>query len=163
MVRPLVVVAVAVALTALAPTAPAAIGRSCQPTPTDAFGPFGRGMPPVRSRIGTGHVLTGVVLSAVNCKPIPHARVELWQSNRGGRYTTRGSATVFTDRTGRFRFEGPVPPSYEGLPPHIHLRVTAKGHLTLLEVPAAEVGRVVDSVDGSDVGGVRLRVEAVRS
>jgi ATP-dependent RNA helicase DeaD len=33
----------------------------------------------------------------------------------------------------------------------------------LLEVPATEVERVVESVDGSDVGGVTLRVEPVRS
>jgi ATP-dependent RNA helicase DeaD len=32
----------------------------------------------------------------------------------------------------------------------------------LLEVPAAEVGRVVEAVDGSDVGGVTLRLEPVR-
>ena len=32
----------------------------------------------------------------------------------------------------------------------------------LLEVPAAEVERVVDAVDGSAVGGVTLRVEPVR-
>jgi protocatechuate 3,4-dioxygenase beta subunit len=104
----------------------------CAPTATDAFGPFGRGTPPLRAKIGTGHVLTGVVLSALNCAPIPGARVELWQSNAGGQYTVKGSGTVIAGRDGRFRFEGPFPPSYETLPPHIHIRVVAKDYLTLV-------------------------------
>jgi len=129
----LVVVGAACAVTvpaAAAPSAPAAPG--CRPTPTDAFGPFGRGTPPVRSRIGTGHVLTGIVLSSLDCKPLARARVELWQANRRGDYTRATSATVFTGRNGRFRFEGPYPPSYEGRSAHIHLRIFARAHEPLL-------------------------------
>jgi len=124
------------ALAALA--APAAAGVAaphairCSPTPQDAFGPFGRGIPPVRSKIGTGHVLTGVVLTSLDCRPIRRAQVQFWQANRRGQYTRAGSATVLTDRFGRFRFEGPFPPSYEGRPGHIHIRVVAKDHVTLL-------------------------------
>ena len=47
-------------------------------------------------------------------------------------YTRAGSATVITDRAGRFRFEGPRPVSYEGRPPHIHLRIVARDHEVLL-------------------------------
>jgi protocatechuate 3,4-dioxygenase beta subunit len=112
--------------------APAAAGAACQPTPPDAFGPFGRGSPPTRPSIGTGHVLTGVVLSSVGCQPIPGARVELWQANAKGRYVRALSGTVTVDRGGRFRFEGPFPASYEGRPPHIHLRVVGRGHEVLL-------------------------------
>jgi protocatechuate 3,4-dioxygenase beta subunit len=104
----------------------------CSATPQDAFGPFGRGIPPVRSKIGTGHVLTGVVLTSLDCRPIRRAQVQFWQANRSGQYTRAGSATVLTDRFGRFRFEGPFPPSYEGRPSHIHIRVVAKDHVTLL-------------------------------
>ena len=111
---------------------PSAAGTACQATPPDAFGPFGRGSPPVRSSIGQGHVLTGVVLSSVGCRPIPGARVELWQANAKGRYVRALSATVNVDRSGRFRFEGPYPASYEGGPPHIHLRVVGRGHEVLL-------------------------------
>jgi Dioxygenase len=138
LVLSLVVAAVAVAgaLAAQAPARPSA--AACPPTPPDAFGPFGRGTPPLRAKIGTGHVLTGVILSSGTCRPIPGAPVELWQSNRRGQYTRAGSATVIADRSGRFRFEGPFPASYEGREPHIHLRVIAKGHLPLLArfVPA---------------------------
>ena len=37
-----------------------------------------------------------------------------------------------TDRFGRFRFEGPFPPSYEGRPGHIHMRIFAANHEVLL-------------------------------
>lgn len=118
--------------------APAAL--PCDATPPDGFGPFGRGTPPVRTSIGRGHVLTGRVLSALDCRPLARARVELWQSNRNGKYTRAGSATVYTDAQGRFRFQGPPPTSYEGLPPHIHLRVVARAHLTLLSRYVAREG-----------------------
>jgi protocatechuate 3,4-dioxygenase beta subunit len=119
-----------VALVPQAASAPAAPG--CRPTPADAFGPFGRGTPPQRGKIGSGHVLTGVVLSSLDCRPIARARVELWQANRNGEYTRASSATVIADRNGRFRFEGPHPPSYNGGPPHIHLRIFARGHEPLV-------------------------------
>ena len=140
-----VVMACVVAAAAVATAAP-----GCPATPTDGFGPFGRGSPPVRASIGKGHVLSGVVLSALNCKPIARARVELWQSNAKGRYVRATSATVLTDGSGRFRFEGPYPVSYEGLAPHIHLRVVAPAHEVLLF--RYEPGR------GARRGSVRLVV-----
>jgi protocatechuate 3,4-dioxygenase beta subunit len=129
------VLLVAAALSSLALLAGAASSApvaTCKPTPEDAFGPFGRVTPPLRAKIGTGHVLTGVVLSAVDCKPIRGARVEFWQSNKQGRYTRATSGSVRTNSQGRFRFEGPYPPSYEGRPAHIHIRVVAKFHELLL-------------------------------
>jgi protocatechuate 3,4-dioxygenase beta subunit len=121
-----------VALCTLAATAAALPGATaCPPTPDDAFGPFGRGTPPVRTSIGSGHVLTGLVLSALDCKPIARARIELWQRGKNG-YTRATSATVFTNRAGRFRFQGPYPTKYGGGPPHIHMRVSAPVHRQLL-------------------------------
>jgi protocatechuate 3,4-dioxygenase beta subunit len=122
----------AAAVLGLAPAAPARTSAPCEPTFSDGFGPFGRGLPPQRAKIGTGHVLTGVVLGADGCRPLARARVEFWQSNRGGVYKLAGSATVVTDRAGRFRFEGPRPPRYEGLPPHIHIRVQVPGYKPLV-------------------------------
>jgi protocatechuate 3,4-dioxygenase beta subunit len=124
MIAALVVAATAGA--ALVPGAP-----RCAPTFDDGAGPFGRGAPPLRAKIGTGHVLTGTVLS-VDCRPVAGARIHLWQSNKRGEYTRAGSATVIADRAGRFRFEGPRPVSYEGRPPHIHLRIVARDHEVLL-------------------------------
>lgn len=119
-------------LALLAGAASSAPVATCKPTPEDAFGPFGRVTPPLRAKIGTGHVLTGVVLSALDCKPIRGARVEFWQSNKQGVYTRSTSGSVRTNSLGRFRFEGPYPASYEGRPGHIHIRVVAKFHELLL-------------------------------
>ena len=122
-----------VALVVAATSAGASVSAAarCAPTLDDGAGPFGRGEPPQRAKIGTGHVLSGLVLS-VDCQPVGRARVHLWQSNRRGEYTRAGSATVVTNRLGRFRFEGPRPVSYEGRPPHIHLRIVARDHEILL-------------------------------
>ena len=133
-------------LATVAVTASAA--AACPASVPDGFGPFGKGTPPVRAKIGTGHVLTGVVLSSLDCKPIRRARVELWQANKQGRYVRAGSATVFTNAQGRFRLEGPLPPSYEGRPGHIHLRVSAPGHEQLLSR--------YEAVAGARRGTVRL-------
>jgi len=110
-----------------AAAAPVPAAARCAPTFNDGAGPFGRGAPPIRAKIGSGHVLTGVVLST-DCRPLGGARVHLWQSNRLGQYTRAASATVIADRNGRFRFEGPRPVSYEGRRSHIHLRVVASNH-----------------------------------
>lgn len=125
------VLAVAIAA-GLASAGPATAAENCRPTLGDGFGPFGRGIPPMRARIGTGHVLTGTVLSAIGCRPLARARVELWQAGKGGRYTKATSATVLTDASGRFRLEGPYPTRYGGGEPHIHMRVTAPAHRQLL-------------------------------
>jgi protocatechuate 3,4-dioxygenase beta subunit len=117
---------------AVATTATATAAAGCPATPQDGFGPFGRGSPPLRASIGKGHVLAGVVLSALDCRPVRGARVELWQSNARGRYVRALSATVLTDQGGRFRLEGPYPAAYEGRPPHIHLRAVARGYEILL-------------------------------
>jgi protocatechuate 3,4-dioxygenase beta subunit len=120
---------------------------ACRPTSSDAAGPFeGTALPaPRRTKIGVGHVLLGRVLRAGDCKPLRGAVVELWQSGPNG-YTSRGRASVVTDREGRFRFEGPVPASDDGFPPHIHIAVHAAGYEDLQTrylVPRGErVGRV---------------------
>jgi protocatechuate 3,4-dioxygenase beta subunit len=97
----------------------------CTPTPNDGGGPD-RGTPPLRAKIGTGHVLTGVVLSPT-CAPIAGAEVSFWQSNTKGVYTTKSRGSVLTTRSGRFRFEGPLPAAYGGRPAHIHIKVEAEG------------------------------------
>jgi len=99
-------------------------GARCAPTPNDAGGPD-RGTVPLRSTIGSGHVLTGIVLSP-SCKPVAGARVSFWQSNAKGVYTAAGRGAVMTDRSGRFRFEGPMPTPYDGRPAHIHIRVESR-------------------------------------
>ena len=98
---------------------------ACRPTPSQGAGPFQSNHAPAprRSRIGRGHVLTGLVLRYPDCARVSAAVVELWQESPNGRYDRRGHASVITSRTGTFRFEGPVPPSDFGRP-HIHVYVS---------------------------------------
>jgi protocatechuate 3,4-dioxygenase beta subunit len=101
---------------------------ACRPTVALGGGPFETsGAPaPRRSRIGTGHVLTGRILRYPDCKPVRGAVVEFWQESPNGVYDRRGRAAVVTGRFGTFRFEGPVPPGgFRG--PHIHIHVSAAG------------------------------------
>src|SRR5262249_41164092 len=100
MLRVLVLVA-ALAAAAAPASLPAPSAAGCEPSPQAAAGPFGRGMPPMRASIGHGHVTTGVVLSALNCKPLAGARVEYWQESPRGGYIRATSGTVVTDSKGR--------------------------------------------------------------
>ncbi len=115
-------VTVAAAGGALALTA-SGESTACQPTRNDGAGPFQQSglSAPRRAKIGTGHVLLGRVLRT-DCKPVAGALVVLWQAGPNG-YGPGGRGSVRTDRSGRFRFEGPVPASEGYGVPHIHIAV----------------------------------------
>jgi catechol 1,2-dioxygenase len=112
----------------------AAAGRSadCKPTQPDMLGPFYEPGAPVRTRVGSGYVLSGAVLAAKECKPIPKARIEFWLANPRGDYDDAHRATVFAGQRGEYRLESNVPVSYGGRPPHIHVRVRAPGYEKLV-------------------------------
>jgi protocatechuate 3,4-dioxygenase beta subunit len=105
--------------------------QRCTPTRADALGPFYEPGAPVRSKVGSGYVLSGRVLTTA-CRAIARARIEFWLVNPRGRYDDAHRATVFARRDGRYRFESNRPPGYESRPPHIHVRVTARGFRTLV-------------------------------
>ncbi len=111
-----------------------AAGRSadCKPTQPDMLGPFYEPGAPVRTSVGSGYVLSGTVLAAAECKPIPNAHIEFWLANPKGDYDDAHRATVFTGQRGEYRLESNVPVSYDGRPPHIHLRVRAPGYEELV-------------------------------
>jgi protocatechuate 3,4-dioxygenase beta subunit len=100
---------------------------NCKPTQPDMLGPFYEPGAPVRTSVGSGYVLSGSVLAAEECKPIPNARMEFWLANPRGEYDDAHRATVFAGKRGEYRFESNVPVSYGGRPPHIHVRVRAPG------------------------------------
>ena len=104
----------------------------CSPTQTDMLGPFYEPGAPVRTSVGSGYLLSGAVLGAEECKPIPKARIEFWLANPRGDYDDAHRATVFAGQRGAYRFESNVPISYGGRPPHIHIRVTARGYEELV-------------------------------
>src|SRR5918999_4888470 len=105
---------------------------ACRSTPPDALGPFYEPGAPVRSKVGSGYVLTGRVLATRTCRAIPRARIEFWLANPQGEYDDAHRATLFAGRRGGYRFESNRPPSYQSRPPHIHIRVSARGYRTLV-------------------------------
>ena len=111
-----------------------AAGRSaeCKPTQPDMLGPFYEPDAPVRTSVGRGYLLSGTVLGAAECKPIPNARIEFWLANPMGDYDDAHRATVFAGERGEYRFESNVPVSYGGRPPHIHVRARAPGYEELV-------------------------------
>ena len=111
-----------------------AAGRSadCKPTQPDMLGPFYEPGAPVRTSVGSGYVLSGAVLAAEECKPIPNARIEFWLANPRGDYDDAHRATVFAGERGEYRFKSNVPVSYGGRPPHIHVRVRAPAYEELV-------------------------------
>ena len=103
----------------------------CEPTPADYLGPFYTANAPVRSSVGKGYQLKGMVISSADCTPIAKAVIELWLTGPDGSYDDDHRATIFSNDSGQYWFESNFPPGYSGRPPHIHIRVSAKGFNTL--------------------------------
>lgn len=116
----------------LLPGADAAAAPECAPTPHDEIGPFYRPNAPVRSVIGKGYILQGVVRDASTCRPVAGARIEFWQAGPGGVYSDAYRATVYSDPKGRYRLETFLPPPYARRPAHIHILVDMRGYAGLI-------------------------------
>jgi hypothetical protein len=119
----------------------------CEPTLPDALGPFYKPSAPERSGVGQGYVLSGMVKSSVDCSAIERARIEFWLAGPNGQYDDRHRATIFSDKSGAYRFESNFPPQYSGRPPHIHIRVSAKGYQTLITQHHSTVGQTQATFD----------------
>ena len=130
MSKVVVVVLLGATLTAVRASPPVS-ARACPPTRADIVGPYYKAGAPVRSEVGSGHVLKGTVRAASDCAPIAGARIEFWLTGAGGRYTDDLRATVLADAQGRYRFASSFPVRYADAQPHIHIKVTAKGYRTL--------------------------------
>ena len=120
---------------------------NCEPTPPDVLGPYYEPDAPVRTSVGSGYVLSGTVLAAGSCEPIPDARIEFWLANPEGEYDDAHRATVPAGAGGRYRFESNVPVSYGGRPPHIHILVTAPGYRELVTQHYPEDGQTEANFD----------------
>src|SRR5687767_1049033 len=110
----------------------AAAQPACAPTRPDMLGPFYKPDAPERARTGSGRVVSGAVRSTKGGPPLPGARVEWWSADQRGEYRDALRATQHTDPEGRFAYETVVPGRYPGRPPHLHVRVSAPGHKTLV-------------------------------
>ena len=98
--------------------------RSCNPTLDDGVSPSYKPDMPERTTVGTGHILTGVVLSSADCQPIPNARLEFWPEEEGLGHPDASRATFYSDQNGHYRFEC-------NPPHHIHMRISAPGYRTI--------------------------------
>lgn len=101
---------------------------------------------PVRSRVGTGFELNGVVRSGIDCSAIPRARVEIWHAGPNGMYDAVHRGTVMTDAGGRYRFDTDFPGSSFGQP-HIHVRVAVPGFKTVVTVFLPKAGTKNGALD----------------
>jgi protocatechuate 3,4-dioxygenase beta subunit len=120
---------------------PADEPADCEPTRPDMLGPFYEPGAPVRTSVGSGYVLSGAVLAAGDCEPVPEARIEFWLANPEGEYDDEHRATVPVGERGGYRFESSVPVPYDGRPPHIHIRATAPGYRELVTQHYPEEGQ----------------------
>jgi protocatechuate 3,4-dioxygenase beta subunit len=114
---------------------------TCRPTEPDMLGPFYKPNAPIRSSVGKGYVLKGTVSSSKNCTPVANATIELWLAGPDSAYDDAHRGTVFTDASGAYRFESNIPRPYSGRPPHIHIRVSARGFKTLVTQHYPEAGK----------------------
>lgn len=136
------------ALIAFGPaTAAAPAAAACTPTRPDDLGPFYKANAPERSSTGQGLVISGRVRSATGCGPIPGSRLEWWAANSRGEYDEAHRATERADDEGRYRYETDFPGPYPGRPIHLHVRVTAPGHRTLITQLYPSQGQASLAVD----------------
>jgi len=115
--------------------------ETCSPTRRDAEGPFYEPDAPTIADLAGG--LAGVLIAVSGrvrdeaCTPIAGASVEVWQADDAGDYhDDRLRATLAADAAGAWAFDSIMPGRYlqaTGLrPAHIHFRVSAPGHRTLV-------------------------------
>jgi protocatechuate 3,4-dioxygenase beta subunit len=123
---------VALALVALLVPGGSLAQRSCAPTRPDMLGPFYKPDAPERVGTGRGLVVTGSVRSTRECAPLPASRLEWWSADGHGEYRDELRATERADADGRYRYETERPGRYPGRPPHLHVKVTAPHHRTLV-------------------------------
>jgi len=125
----------------------AATTMSCTPTRPDSLGPFYELGAPERDRTGQGLLITGMVRSARDCTPVSQARLEWWSANTRGNYDAAHRATQQASAEGQYQYTTDSPGHYPGLPPHVHVRVSAPGYRTLVTQVYPQQGQTTVSLD----------------
>ena len=105
---------------------------TCAPTKPDMLGPFYKPDAPERAVTGHGLIVSGTVRSAKGCGPLAGARLEWWSADDRGEYQDTLRATQRSGTDGSFRYETVAPGRYPGRPPHLHVKISAPGHRTLV-------------------------------
>jgi catechol 1,2-dioxygenase len=116
------------------------------PTEDSTLGPYYKAGAPFRGKLtpplaeGTVLIIRGRVWGHDTKSPLPFARLDLWQTDAGGRYDNRGYAyrgRILADEQGHYEYETVHPGPYPlgrgaSRPGHIHYRVTHPGYGTLV-------------------------------
>ena len=126
---------------------PAAPVADCEPTQPDMLGPYYVPGAPMRTSVDTGYVVSGEVLSADGCEPIPGAQIEFWLADSQGNYDDAHRATMLSGERGEYQFQSNFPGLYENRPPHIHIRATAPGYGELVTQHYPQAGQTEASFD----------------
>jgi protocatechuate 3,4-dioxygenase beta subunit len=105
---------------------------ACTPTAEDEMGPFYKPGAPYRHSVGTGYLLFGTVKSAVDCRPVHAALIELWMTGPEGQYGDEWWASLFSAENGTYYFTSHAATEFGSRLPHIHIRVTAEGFKPLV-------------------------------
>ena len=103
----------------------------CEPTRADSEGPFYKPGAPEQTSTGKGLEVTGRLLGAPDCRPLPGGRIEWWHADASGAYDDahRGSMTVNAD--GTYGYTTDFPGKYPWRRLHIHVKASAAGYGTL--------------------------------
>jgi hypothetical protein len=117
-------------------TAQAAPGSALAPTETMRGG-ANNYVPnaPIVENLGTGFVISGLVLRAGDGAPVPNVRVQIWAATeRGGEREPSNRGSVMTGPDGRYRLEtSPIVPQFGQ--PHVHIAYDDPGFATLFLRP----------------------------
>ena len=119
----------------------------CAPTRPDSLGPFYEPNAPERDRTGQGLIISGIVRSARDCHALGEARIEWWSANAHGDYDAAHRATQQATADGQYHYTTDFPGRYPGRPPHLHVRITAPGHRTLVTQVYPQKTQTALSVD----------------
>ena len=119
----------------------------CTLTRADGLGPFYEPNAPERDHTGQGLVISGTVRSARDCSPLDGAVIEWWSANPRGDYDLAHRATQRASADGGYQYTTDLPGRYPGRPLHVHVRVTAPGHHTLVTQVYPQPAQTALSVD----------------
>ncbi|MCA1730768.1 MAG: hypothetical protein LC751_15610 [Actinobacteria bacterium] len=119
----------------------------CGPTQPDVLGPYYVPDAPVRSSVGTGYAMSGQVLSADGCEPIPGAQLEFWLAGSQGVYDDAHRATVPAGERGEYQFQSNFPGLSENSSPRVHVRATAPGYQEMVTQHYPEAGQTEATFD----------------
>lgn len=142
---------VAIGVPGAVPAAAPAPAPKCPITAAGFADPSYAPNAPLRSHVGNGFVLTGVVRSGIDCAVIPRARVEFWLRGPTGEYDDVHRGTVLSDSNGRYRIESNFPggslPDTSFAQPHIHVRVAVPGFKPLVTAVFPKPGTTAGTFD----------------